>query len=297
MRQPISNISTTYTGQYSHIIPVGDTADFGLMFYSEASLWDNARWYDPALGRFAQADTIVPDGAQGLDRYAYVNNSPMNYVDPSGHESVCGQANSDPECGDLGHSELSHPSGDKDNPGKEEESEDAGQACNGNNWSILCNDSSVISTGIAISDPVFPTREPPPNWEGGYSELTGHPLVSGLILLVDLSGNFTYSELPSRYKDDYLYGVAKYNVRSTNFGVNVREPSVIGIFNNTGSNYSIQNIRTDYYSIQNASYIIEPGKSLGLYINHEGPLPGDTIYIDLSYKDMYAQIKINLYGK
>lgn len=33
----------------------------------------------------AQADTIVPGGVQGLDRYAYVNNSPLNYVDPSGH--------------------------------------------------------------------------------------------------------------------------------------------------------------------------------------------------------------------
>jgi len=46
----------------------------------------NARWYDPSLGRFAQADSIIPPGVQGLDRYAYVNNSPMNYVDPSGHE-------------------------------------------------------------------------------------------------------------------------------------------------------------------------------------------------------------------
>jgi len=27
-----------------------------------------------------------PPGIQGLDRYAYVNNSPMNYVDPSGYE-------------------------------------------------------------------------------------------------------------------------------------------------------------------------------------------------------------------
>ncbi len=42
----------TYTGQYSH------TADFGLMYY-------NARWYDPALGRFAQADTIVPGAGKG----------------------------------------------------------------------------------------------------------------------------------------------------------------------------------------------------------------------------------------
>jgi RHS repeat-associated protein len=64
-----------YTGQYSY------TADFGLYFY-------NARWYDPSLGRFVQADTIVPastQGTQAWDRYAYVNNSPVNYTDPSGH--------------------------------------------------------------------------------------------------------------------------------------------------------------------------------------------------------------------
>jgi hypothetical protein len=42
------------------------------------------------LGRFAQADTIVPGGAQGWDRYAYVSNSPMMYVDPSGHSQNCG---------------------------------------------------------------------------------------------------------------------------------------------------------------------------------------------------------------
>ena len=34
----------------------------------------------------AQADTIVPGGVQGLDRYAYVNNSPVMYTDPSGHQ-------------------------------------------------------------------------------------------------------------------------------------------------------------------------------------------------------------------
>jgi len=46
----------------------------------------NARMYDPALGRFTSADSIIPGGAQGLDRYAYVNNSPVNFTDPSGHE-------------------------------------------------------------------------------------------------------------------------------------------------------------------------------------------------------------------
>ena len=32
-----------------------------------------------------QADTNVPDGVQGWDRYAYVNNAPTRYTDASGH--------------------------------------------------------------------------------------------------------------------------------------------------------------------------------------------------------------------
>jgi RHS repeat-associated protein len=69
-------------GQYSH------TAEFGLYFYRAASRRDNARWYDPTLGRFAQPDTLIPEQSQGTqawDRYAYVNNNPLRYSDPSGH--------------------------------------------------------------------------------------------------------------------------------------------------------------------------------------------------------------------
>ena len=46
----------------------------------------NARWYDPMLGRFMQADTLVPShqGTQGFDRYAYINNNPVNGTDPTG---------------------------------------------------------------------------------------------------------------------------------------------------------------------------------------------------------------------
>ncbi|MGC9397236.1 MAG: RHS repeat-associated core domain-containing protein [Anaerolineae bacterium] len=52
----------------------------GLYFY-------NARYYDPALGRFIQADTIVPSPAnpQSLNRYAYTLNNPLRYTDPTGH--------------------------------------------------------------------------------------------------------------------------------------------------------------------------------------------------------------------
>ncbi len=47
----------------------------------------NARYYDPALGRFISADTLVPNPGdpQSLNRYAYVQNNPLKYTDPSGH--------------------------------------------------------------------------------------------------------------------------------------------------------------------------------------------------------------------
>ena len=50
----------------------------GLYFYG-------ARYYDSYLNRWIQPDTIVTGGVQGLDRYAYVGNNPLKYIDPSGH--------------------------------------------------------------------------------------------------------------------------------------------------------------------------------------------------------------------
>ena len=45
-----------------------------------------ARWYDPALGRWLQPDTIVPDplSPQDLNRYTYARNSPLVYIDADG---------------------------------------------------------------------------------------------------------------------------------------------------------------------------------------------------------------------
>jgi RHS repeat-associated protein len=58
-----------YTGQRFESL-------LGLHFYG-------ARWYDSALGRFVQPDTVVP--LEAWDRYAYVNNNPVRYTDPTGH--------------------------------------------------------------------------------------------------------------------------------------------------------------------------------------------------------------------
>jgi len=51
----------------------------------------NGRVYWPALGRFLSPDPIVqaPENLQSYNRYAYVFNSPLNYVDPSGFEGGC----------------------------------------------------------------------------------------------------------------------------------------------------------------------------------------------------------------
>ena len=57
-----------------------EDAALGLYYY-------NARYYDPALGRFIQADTVVPGAGnpQALNRYAYTLGNPVRYTDPSGH--------------------------------------------------------------------------------------------------------------------------------------------------------------------------------------------------------------------
>jgi RHS repeat-associated protein len=47
----------------------------------------NARLYDPTIGRFLSADSMIPGiyDTQSFNRYAYVKNNPLKYIDPSGH--------------------------------------------------------------------------------------------------------------------------------------------------------------------------------------------------------------------
>ena len=65
--------SFTFTGQR-------EAPETGLMYYV-------ARFYDPEIGHFIQADTIIPSSGSptGWNRYAYANYNPINYNDPSGH--------------------------------------------------------------------------------------------------------------------------------------------------------------------------------------------------------------------
>jgi len=66
-------VSNRYTGQI-----LDD--ETGLYYYG-------ARYYDPELARFTQPDTVVPSAAdpQTLNRYSYVRNNPLKFVDPTGN--------------------------------------------------------------------------------------------------------------------------------------------------------------------------------------------------------------------
>lgn len=52
----------------------------GLYYYG-------GRYYDPQIGRFISADTIIPDwkNPRDFNRYSYVLNNPLKYSDPTGH--------------------------------------------------------------------------------------------------------------------------------------------------------------------------------------------------------------------
>jgi RHS repeat-associated protein len=104
----VTNASGTLTSQQRYL-PFGGTrtipnspilgTDFG---YTGQRLLDSgmggimdykARFYSPALGRFVQPDSIIPNTAnpQNFNRFSYVGNNPVRFNDPTGH--VC----SDPD--------------------------------------------------------------------------------------------------------------------------------------------------------------------------------------------------------
>jgi RHS repeat-associated protein len=87
-RYAYGSLGTDYkfTGQRSE-------TSLGIYFFQ-------SRWFDPSLGRFLSPDSIIPtqtQGTQAWDRYAFVNNNPVRYNDPTGH-MACDEINANGTC-------------------------------------------------------------------------------------------------------------------------------------------------------------------------------------------------------
>ncbi|MCC7352426.1 MAG: RHS repeat-associated core domain-containing protein, partial [Anaerolineae bacterium] len=87
---PFGDARYNPSGQLTNYRFTGQWLDYGPNIYFYGS-----RWYDPTIGRFLQADTIVPEPgkSQALNRYTYVYNNPLKHTDPGGfcapNETAC----------------------------------------------------------------------------------------------------------------------------------------------------------------------------------------------------------------
>ncbi len=91
-----NSVETTQYLPYGHERSHTGTNEADYMFTDqekdkETKLYNyDAGLYDPVIGQFIMADTIVPDlfNPQSLNRYAYCLNNPLIYTDPTGHDFI-----------------------------------------------------------------------------------------------------------------------------------------------------------------------------------------------------------------
>lgn len=78
---------TDYTANGGHLLGETDRGFTGHEHLDHLGLVHmNGRIYDASLGRFMSADPFIaqPANLQNYNRYAYVNNNPLSYTDPTG---------------------------------------------------------------------------------------------------------------------------------------------------------------------------------------------------------------------
>jgi len=148
--------------------------------------------YWPAAGRFVSADTVVPGpgNPQAFNRYAYVRNSPLVRIDPTGHEDC---AAGDTPCWTAqwewnnrwyeAHGMFWNPSG--------------------GGWNILgasrFRDIGVLLDTLAEYLPGFASLAPPPGWDpiqGWLGDFFQHEAVVGFFATVIRPGTQMHVLIP-----------------------------------------------------------------------------------------------------
>lgn len=138
--EDVGTVSVThkYTGQELD-------AETDLYFY-------NARYYNPGIGRFVSADTIVPHpfNPQSLNRYSYVLNNPVKLVDPTGHAES--DADGDGDGDDVDEAAAQEPSASGRDYCSEPYQDAKGtwhiEICSPGSWDSPTSSSSVSSAGL-----------------------------------------------------------------------------------------------------------------------------------------------------
>jgi len=189
-----------------------EQAELGLYFYG-------ARWFDPSIGRFTSPDTMIPStqGTQAWDRYAYVNNNPVRYNDPTGHMIT----------GD-GPSHFDHTNADTDPcllygaddprcPTSQQQGGGGGSVCSPEHWSILCGnpDPTYVGGGWANSDKVYPQSQAVDNM---MADKTGVWITDLILLLHDLFAIPAGGTLSARMNGAYAQVAVLYEVHENQFG-------------------------------------------------------------------------------
>jgi RHS repeat-associated protein len=105
---------TTWSGSASNadLMTAAGIVQQGYTFQTQLGLWSglnhmNGRVQDATIGRFLSPDPRIPDptSGQSYNRYSYVNNNPLSYVDPSGFDG-CGVSDTEVVvCGPTGGTE------------------------------------------------------------------------------------------------------------------------------------------------------------------------------------------------
>lgn len=205
---------------------------------------------------FAQADSIIPLEGQGVqacplrftagvlrkDRYAGMNNNPVRYNNPSGHRA-CDDLGCD---GEIRYKKRTSPPP----PPQPPQPQSTNQACTGTNWSVVCKDPTLVSSGQVQTPAVYPTYQTPDIYDGPYAdESCVHPVLCGLLLLADIVTGAQYqSNIPAHIGNNYVYANVNYEVHSEQYG-NYTVVTGLEISSSTNAVLSLESIHVDDYAI------------------------------------------------
>lgn len=105
----------------------------------------------------AQADTVVPSGVQGYDRFAYANNDPVKYIDPTGHDAWWCETAACEAKYNRGNDKMIYLGGFKGGY----QGQSFGQIAE-DNWTGSIGTTGPVS-GAAPQVPILPIQNSPPN--------------------------------------------------------------------------------------------------------------------------------------